>query len=288
MTADEVVRRLHGKWYGDQALVRCPVEGHGKGRGDLWPSLSIAVGSNGRVLLHCFAGCRAEDVFAAVRSAGRAEAGAQRRDLGHAPRSRYTRGAAQAMWNAARPVKGTAGESYLRSRGLETESDALGFLRQARHPTAHGAGLVALLAAVHGPDGVLSAVQRTFLTHEGARAAVDPGRMMLGRLGCGAVRLAPATCTLGLAEGVETALAASQMHGIPCWAACGARLDRVALPASVRHVVLFADNDPPGLATAHRATVRLGAEGRSVEVRVPQLENGDWNDVLLAARTRPS
>lgn len=63
MTADDAVRRLNGRWCGDQALARCPVNGHGKGRGDLSPSLSIAVGNGGRVLLHCFAGCRAEDIL---------------------------------------------------------------------------------------------------------------------------------------------------------------------------------------------------------------------------------
>lgn len=34
MTADEAVRHLNGKWAGDQALARCPVNGHGKGRGE--------------------------------------------------------------------------------------------------------------------------------------------------------------------------------------------------------------------------------------------------------------
>jgi putative DNA primase/helicase len=283
MTADEIVRRLAGTWYGDRALARCPVEGHGKGRGDLSPSLSIAVGRNGRVLLHCFAGCQAKDIFRVVRSAGRAEDNAQRRDLRHVPRKRYTGGAGQALWNAARPAKGTAGEFYLRSRGLEPESDALRFLRHARHPNANGRRLTALLAAVREPDNALTAVQRTFLTREGEKAGVDPGRMMLGRLGCGAVRLAPATCVLGLAEGVETALAASKLHGIPCWAACGARLDRIALPASVRHVILFADNDTPGLATADRAAHRFRTEGRHAEIRVPASPGSDWADVLAAS-----
>lgn len=284
MTADDVVRRLNGKWTVDQALARCPVKGHGKGRGDLSPSLSIAVGTNGRVLLHCFAGCRAEDIFATLMSATSPVARSPQAasaviDL---PR-RSTATAAQAMWNAALPVKGTPGEVYLQSRALPANSDALRFVACARHPNAIGSGMAALLAAIQGPDNALLAVQRTFLTREGEKAGVDPARMMLGRLGHGAVRLAQATSIIGLAEGVETALAASQLHGIPCWAACGARLERISLPASVRHVVLFADNDPPGLATADRAARCFRADGRFVETLVPATPGADWADVAAAA-----
>lgn len=284
MTADEVVRRLNGRWDGGQAVARCPVKGHGKGRGDLSPSLSIAIGNGGRVLLHCFAGCRAEDVFAALVSGSAlvARGPALPETVPVGPR-RSTTAASQTLWSAARPVKGTAGEVYLQSRGLRAESFALRFLPSARHPQAREPGLTALLAAVHGADNTLLAVQRTFLTRAGARARVDPARMMLGRLGHGAVRLVPADSVLGLAEGIETALAASQLHGIPCWAACGARLERIALPASVRRVVLFADNDPPGLATADRAAHRHRSEGRSVEILVPETPGADWADVVAAS-----
>lgn len=284
MTAEEIVQRLNGKWSGDQALVRCPVKVHGKGRGDLSPSLSIAVGNGGRVLLHCFAGCRAEDIFAAVLSASPLVAsGLEAAEVIAAPPRRSTTAAAQTLWNAARPVKGTAGEAYLHSRGLQAATHALRFLPHARHPTVSEAGLTALLAAVHGPDNILLAVQRTFLTRLGMKAGVDPARMTLGRLGHGAVKLAPPTSVLGLAEGVETALAASQLHGFPCWAACGARLECIVLPAEVRHVVLCADNDPPGLATAHRAARRLRAEGRYVEVLIPETPGADWADVVAAS-----
>ena len=283
MTAEEVVRRLNGKWMGDQALAHCPVEGHGKGRGDLSPSLSIAAGKGGRVLLHCFAGCRVEDIFAALRSDLRPDDSGPRTDIGASTPWRSTTAAAQSLWNAARSVKGTPAEVYLQSRRLPADSDALRFAAQARHPGAIGSGMAALLAAIRGPDNVLLAVQRTFLTREGAKTGVDPARMMLGRLGHGAVRLAPAAPVLGLAEGVETALAATQLHGVPCWAACGARLDRIALPQQVRRVILFADSDLPGRSTAERAARRARAEGRCAEIHIPEKEGTDWADVLAAS-----
>lgn len=283
VTAEEIVRRLNGKWSGGQALVRCPVKAHGKGRGDLSPSLSVTEGLRGRVLVHCFAGCRSEDIFAALLSVAKPVASdPMEAKTARAFTRRSTTTAAHALWDAACSVWGTSAELYLRSRGLTTQTDTLRLLPRARHPNADGAALTALLAPVCGPYGTLLAVQRTFLTHAGVKAGVDPVRMMLGRLESGAVKLAPAAAVLGLAEGVETALAASQLHDVPCWAACGARLERIAMPAGVRHVILFADNDPPGLATADRAIRRFRAEGRHVEVLAPQTPGTDWADIVAA------
>ena len=53
--------------------ARCPVLGHGQGRGDRNPSLSVTEGDDGRALVYCHAGCLREDVVAA--------AGLEMRDL---------------------------------------------------------------------------------------------------------------------------------------------------------------------------------------------------------------
>lgn len=47
-------------------IAHCPVPGHGKGRGDRHPSLSVIAGLNGTPVLKCWAGCAAEQVLAAV------------------------------------------------------------------------------------------------------------------------------------------------------------------------------------------------------------------------------
>jgi hypothetical protein len=47
---------------------------------------------------------------------------------------------------------------------------------------------------------------------------------------------------LGLAEGIETALSAMQLTGVPVWASLGgARLHRVELPPEVKEVHVFLD-----------------------------------------------
>ncbi len=44
----------------------CPVPDHGKGRGDLEPSLSVGLGDDGRVLLNCHVGCSKAEIVSAV------------------------------------------------------------------------------------------------------------------------------------------------------------------------------------------------------------------------------
>jgi hypothetical protein len=61
MTAAEFAARTEARRSGDgRWLARCP------GHEDKRPSLSIASGRDGRVLLRCFAGCDFEDVVAAM------------------------------------------------------------------------------------------------------------------------------------------------------------------------------------------------------------------------------
>ena len=46
-------------------LVSCPLPDHGRGRGDINPSVSVTEGDDGRALVRCRAGCQTEDVVAA-------------------------------------------------------------------------------------------------------------------------------------------------------------------------------------------------------------------------------
>jgi len=55
------VKRVSAGW-----LASCPVPGHGRGRGDIHPSLSITEGADGSILLHCHAGCSPEQIVAAI------------------------------------------------------------------------------------------------------------------------------------------------------------------------------------------------------------------------------
>ena len=65
-TAAEIAERIGARKAGTSFIARCPVPGHGKGRGDRDASLSISEGVGGKVLLHCHAGCSFEAVAEAV------------------------------------------------------------------------------------------------------------------------------------------------------------------------------------------------------------------------------
>jgi putative DNA primase/helicase len=125
------------------------------------------------------------------------------------------------------------------------------------------------------------------LTDDGHKAPLDYAKPLLKDakvIPGSAIRLAqPQGKTLGVAEGVETALAATQLHGLPTWAVTGERLLRQFVPPpGVEKIVVFGDHDSSGVGqkAAHTLATRLKAEGLEAEVRIPD-KVGDWNDVLL-------
>jgi hypothetical protein len=63
MTAEHIAQVLRGRRRGNRYMVPCPAHD------DRSPSLSISE-RDGRVLVHCFAGCSQADVIAALRSRG--------------------------------------------------------------------------------------------------------------------------------------------------------------------------------------------------------------------------
>jgi putative DNA primase/helicase len=144
----------------------------------------------------------------------------------------------------------------------------------------------ALVADVCDVEGERVTTHVTYL--EGGRKleAHAPRKILsplTGRTGC-AVRLLPLTGdTLGVAEGLETALSASALHeGLPTWAALNtALLAKFEPPPGVRTLIVFPDLDVPGLEAAAKLMERL--QGRvTLELRTPPAP-ADWNDVHRGA-----
>ena len=253
-TAAEIARLLGGKPEGKGFLCPCPVPTHGKRRGDLRPSLGVSDGREG-LLFHCFAGCRPRDIFRALNNLAPAlETIAEKRaSLPRSPQpSRTTSELARKLWRSALSVAGTPAEIYLRSRGFGSPPPAtIRFLRSYRYDRDRR--FPCLIAAVQAPSRSLVAVQLTFLDPSGrSKANVPSPRRVIGPLGEGLLRTAPAASHIGLAEGFETAWGASLLHdGMPVWATLGAeRFSIVALPPIVSRVTIFADHDAAGLAGA--------------------------------------
>jgi len=195
-----------------------------------------------------------------------------------------TLAAVWALWRSAKPiVADDLADQYLRKRlGSYAPSRALRF-----HPAVsrNGQPCAALLSAFVDVQGELAGLQRTFLTQHGDKVPGHAPRLTMGSLPAGgAVRLAKHQKVLGIAEGVETALAATALYGVPCWSALNAgRLEAWEPPAGVTDVLVFGDNDTNnvGQASAQALAQRL-ARSVAAKVMIPPASETDWNDVLLS------
>ena len=145
-------------------------------------------------------------------------------------------------------------------------------------------GMIALISDV---DGKPVNVHLTALTRDGKKneAANPIKRVMAGKLpeGC-AIRIWDAAPVMGIAEGIETAMAAAIMFKMPVWAAInGALLAKWVPPEEARTIHIFGDNDlnftgqSKAFALANRISVQYE---REVVVRIPDIIGQDWNDVL--------
>jgi putative DNA primase/helicase len=284
MNARDITIALHGRWNvaANRGSARCPCHD------DRSPSLSVRDGDEPwRILVHCFAGCDRRDILAALRGRGLLD-----EEYAHQqePRSRRIEPPppvitpdpqALAIWGMASPAEHTIVRLYLRARGITiAPPPSLRCAGGGYHLVEHADP--AIVAAVQAPDRRTIAVQVTRLDPSGERKAeVLVPRRTYGALGNGAVRLAAAGDVLGLAEGVESALSAMQLSGVPTWACLGAgRMHRVAVPDSVRELHVFMDNDGSGRDAAERTANAHGQ--RRVVLRRPPDHLNDWNDFLRA------
>ena len=99
-----------------------------------------------------------------------------------------------------------------------------------------------------------------------------------------AIRMFPVSSTLGIAEGIETALACHQITKCHTWATMNtAFMKKFRVPAGVKNLIIFADADAN--AAGHAAAFECAAANlhakndlETVSVRWPA--QGDFNDLL--------
>jgi putative DNA primase/helicase len=286
MNAETLARALGGRRTGSHWMAPCPTDE------DRDPSLSIRDTNDGKVLVHCHAGCDQFVVIGELRSRGLWDSAS---DHCQRPATRQSAMASKAppddgdrtavalrLWCAALPAVDTPIATYLHSRGISlAPPDSVRLHPRLKHPSGGTwPGMVALVARRH--DGKSLAIHRTFLARDWAgKAPVTPQKMMLGPCRGGAVRLATPIGKLMVGEGIETCLAAMQAAGIPAWAALSTSgLRTLQLPAEIEEVIVLADGDEPGEAAALDAARRWKREGRTVRIARPPTGK-DFNDVLL-------
>lgn len=186
-----------------------------------------------------------------------------------------------------------AGRYIQRRLGKFVDSRALRFHPAIPYGETTRAGM---LSAYVDLNGDLAGLQRTFLTDAGEKATMRNPRMTIGKLPDGGavrlMRLEPKHTALGIAEGVETAMSASIMFGLPVWAALNSgRLMLWDPPEGFKAIVIFGDNDAnkDGQKAAFTLANRLEITRKIMtQVEIPPDVATDWNDVLAAKRRSAS
>lgn len=182
-----------------------------------------------------------------------------------------------------KPVNGAV-SGYLKARGLESppgiKQARLWYFRDGKK-TQQYETMVGRVTSWHG-----KAVNYhlTYLD-EGKKAHVETSRKLMtpmSPMAGSAIRLYPATEEMGIAEGIETAIAARMLFDVPTWSCISAGLlEAFQPPDGVKKVWIFGDNDVSytGQAAAYGCAKRMASQGIEAVVLIPS-RYGDWNDVL--------
>jgi putative DNA primase/helicase len=219
--------------------------------------------------VHCFAGCDWKDIKAEFVAMGLLPTfEGKRNEPLRLPRTVASPGAIVPeeisaatrianIWRTAVPLPGTLGERYfIEVRGLPISGDLSHALRW--HPDLKA--IVALMTDAISGETV--GLHRTFLEPNGSKR----DRKMLGHRGV--VRVSPdedVTMGLGLAEGVEDALAVLCSAWAPVWAAtCASGMQEFPVLSGIEALTLFHDNDAAGLEAAQQCAERWTRSGREV------------------------
>lgn len=192
------------------------------------------------------------------------------------------------VFSGSSEPKGTLVEKYLSSRCLELPQQDLSF-----HPAAayyeNGkfvACYPAMLATFSNSEGQPNTLHVTYLSEDGRKRDLAVSKKIMTpkeRMGGGAIRLFEPAEVMGIAEGIETALAAAKLDQIPVWASANANmLEQWQPPAIAKCVHIYSDNDMnyAGQASAYKLANKLSLAGLQVIVATPN-KFGDWNDVLI-------
>jgi len=167
-------------------------------------------------------------------------------------------------WSEAVPIGGTLAERYF----LEHRKLDLRHLSEVRHALRWHGGIRAVVSLMTDPvSGQPTGVHRTFLDGDGAKIE----RKMLGRQGVIRLSLDDAvTTSIGIAEGLEDALAILLSGWSPVWAATSAgAIARFPILAGIEALTVFADGDPPGIRAAEICCTRWIAADCEVRITSP-------------------
>lgn len=192
------------------------------------------------------------------------------------------------VYSGLRPAVGTLVEKYLNGRGVSLPQHDIAFHPSMAYFDAgrYVAQYPAMVTTFRNAQMEPITLHVTYLNAAGGKAegitnrkVLPPKEPMRG----GAIMLTEPAEVMGVAEGIETALAATELDCLPVWACANAgMLEQWEPPAEAKEIHIYADHDINyrGQAAAYKLAHKLAIKGISVFVAMPQLP-GDWNDELL-------
>jgi hypothetical protein len=301
-SAREIIAALGGNEH--NGMCRCPVHD------DKQASLHVSV-KDGKVLVHCFAGCLQESVidwlkardlweskekgrmrnYRNYRNEEDDEPGTYRQALA------ILRAAAgfdgnRRKWGKPPDYKGLLAP-YLNGRGINTVPENAMWLPAAEADKLTNIRFPAMVLPIKGAKGV-QGVQVTYLTRSGdGNLRGKDGkniRRFYGSSKGGYIQLGKfdpdkPVAKLGIAESVEDALSGSQITGLPAISALSASNMPNVQPPPCSEAVILADNDDAGKVAADQLAHRLTNSGCLVRIAIPEPDNPtdekyDWNEAL--------
>lgn len=284
MTLQQIAKALCGTVNGEWINLRGP--GHGSQDRSL--GIKFDEGAPDGFRVHSLAGddlgvCRAHVIallsgtaISTIESTGELKA-----DQGRTERVR----AALRIWNESVAPHGTLLTKYLAARRCPLTAQLVDGSALRFHPQCpFGANrLPAMLALIRDiGTGEPVGIHRTALRDDGSGKRVMPEgipqKMMLGTASNAAVMLEPSAAVMGIAEGIETALSARRIFGIPVWALLSASgISTCPIIPGVGRLIIFADHDKVGLEAAYKCAERYSRAGIDGDIRYPSIVGEDWN-----------
>ncbi len=232
------------------------------------------------------------DLTEAERSAHRERIRAMQAQRAEQQRVQWAKNAERnaRLWSSAMPA-GDAVRAYLVARGLGDwsvpslirEHPGLSYWGADDDGVLQELGRYPAMLAPIVKDGRLVAIHRTYLL-DGQKAPVPTPKKLTaasGILSGACIPLAaPRGGVLGIAEGIETAIAASLGSGLPVVAAyCANALAAFDFPVGIDRLTVFADNDPAGQQAAAALAQRAVQAGLTSKILTPSTPGSDWADV---------
>jgi putative DNA primase/helicase len=196
-------------------------------------------------------------------------------------------------------IEGTPVQEYLNGRGIYTLPTSSIKFSKAEFDRENNRSFQTMYSIATDDHMNIIYNHKTFLEN-GKKADVTRNKKIYSALdnkvvctSCGstssqscAIRLFEAGETLGISEGIETALSATQLSKIPCWSVINTAVMKVfKAPKGVKTLVIFADNDKngAGLAAAMvcaNKNVLANNDVNQVFIRWTEDAGVDFNDML--------